>query len=187
MLLQLLLEVDEDVHVVLQQLCGQAHGIGRKHCTVGPHFERQLVVVGDLAQTGSFNHVVHTAHRRVNRIHGNKAQSQISIEVLVGGDVTATALEAHFHVELAALRERGQKNVLVQNLDVTVCLDHAGGDHAGLVSAQIKRLGAIARQLERNLFQIQDDVGCVFNHAADRLELVQNAFNADGRNCRALD
>src|SRR5208337_1522644 len=100
--LDLLFKVDEDVHVVLEQLGGQADGVGRQHGAVGPHFERQLVEVGDLAQAGGLYHVVNAAHRRVHRIHWNKAQSQIGVEILVGGDITAAALETHLHVQLAA-------------------------------------------------------------------------------------
>ena len=61
------------------------------------------------------------------------------------------------------------------------------GDNTGLVRAQVKRLRAFAVQLERNLLQVEDDVGRVFNDAGDRLELVQHAFDADRGNGRALD
>ena len=78
-------------------------------------------------------------------------------------------------------------DVLVQNLDVAIGFDHAGGDDAGLVGAQIQRLGAVAVELERNLLEVQDDVGRVFNNAGDRLELVQHALDANGGNSGALD
>ncbi len=71
-------------------------------------------------------------------------------------------------------------DVLVQNLDVAVGFNHAAGHNAGLVGAQIERLGAFAGELERNLLEVQDDVGCIFNHAADGLELVEHAFDANG-------
>ena len=118
---------------------------------------------------------------------GNEAQAQIGVEVLVGGDVSATALQAHFHLQLAAFRNRGDIHVLVQNLDVAVGFNHAGGDNSRLVGTQIQRLGTFARELEWNLLEIQDDVGRVFDDAGDRLELVQHAFNANRGNCRALN
>jgi hypothetical protein len=55
----LFLEVDEDAHVVLEQLGRQAERIGGQHRAVGPDFERQLVVVGDLTETSRFDGVVH--------------------------------------------------------------------------------------------------------------------------------
>ena len=116
-------------------------------------------------------------------MHGidrNESESEIGVEVLVGRDVAAAALEAHLHVELAAFRQRGDVDVLVEDLDVAVGLDHAAGDHAGLVGAQVERLGAFARELEGNLLEVENDVGRVFDHAGDGLELVQHALNADG-------
>ena len=49
-----------------------------------------------------------------------------------------------------------------------------------LVRFQVDGLGTIAVQLEWDLFHVQDDVGGVFHHAGDRLELVQHAFDLDG-------
>ena len=58
----LFLEVDKDVHVVLQQFRRQADRVGRGNGTVGPHFKGELVVVGDLSKTRSFDRVVALAH-----------------------------------------------------------------------------------------------------------------------------
>ncbi len=173
--------------MILQQLRGQADGVGGQHRAVGPHFQRQLVVVGDLAQTSSFDHVVDTAHRRVDRVDRNEAQTEVGIKVLVGRDIATPTLQAHLHVQAAAFRHRGDVHILVQNLNVTVGFDHAAGHDARLVSAQVQRLGTLTGELEGNLLQVQDDVGCVFDNSRDGLELVQYVFDADGRHCSALD
>ena len=154
---------------------------------VGPHFEGELVVVGDLAETRGFHGVVALAHRGVNRVDGNETDAEVFVEILVGGDVAAAALEAHFHIELAAFADGGDVNVFVQHLDIRVGLDHAGGDHAGLVGAQVDGFGRVAAELEGNLLQVQDDVGRVLDHAGDRLELVQHAFDLHRRDCGSLD
>ena len=185
--LDLFLEVDEDVHVVLQQLRRQAERVGRRDGAVGPHFESQLVVVGDLSETRGFDGVVALAHRRVNGVDRDEADAQILVEVLVGGNIAAAALQTHFHVELAAFADGGDVDVLVENFDVAVGFDHAGGNDAGLISAQINRFRRVARKLERNLLQVQDDVGRVFDDAGDRLELVQHAFDLHGGYGRAFD
>ena len=88
--------------MVLEQLGGQADSIGGQHGTVGPHFKGQLVVVGDLAEASGFDDIVDAANGRVDRVDGDEAQAEVGVEVLVGGDVAAPTLEAHFHVELAA-------------------------------------------------------------------------------------
>ena len=46
-------------------------------------------------------------------------------------------------------------------------------------------LGAV--ELEGNLLQVEDDVGRVLDHAADRGELVLDALDLDGGDGRALD
>src|SRR5882724_5686589 len=113
----------------------------------------------------------------MNGIDRNKTDSQIFVKVLIGGDVTAASLEPHFHVELATFADRSDVDVFVEHFDISVSLDHAGGHYARLVGAKIDRLRSVTAQLERNLFQIEDDVGSIFDNSGDRLELVQNAFN----------
>ena len=144
---------------------------------VGPHFEGQLVVVGDLSETGGLDGVITFPYGRVDGVDGNESDAQVFVEVLVGGDVAAAALEAHFHIELAAFADGGDVDVLVEHFDVGVGLDHAGGDHSRLIGAQVDRFRRVTGQLERNLLEVEDDVGGVFDHPGDRLELVQHAFD----------
>ncbi len=173
--------------MVLEQLGGQTDGVSGQYGPIGPHLQGQLVVVGNLTQTGSFYHVIHAPHRRVNRVDGDEANAQIGVEVLVGGDVAASALEAHLHVQLAAFGNRGDIDVFVQDFDVAVGFNHSRSDHAGLVGAQIERLRTLARQLEGNLLEVQDDVGGILDHAGDGLELVQYALDANRGDRGALD
>src|SRR5580698_399705 len=163
--LDVLFEVDEDIHVVLQQLRRQADGISRSDGAVGPDFKSQLVVVGDLPETRGFHGVIALAHRRVNGVDGDETDAEIFVEILVGGDVSAAALEAHFHVELAAFADGGNVDVFIQNLDVGICFDHARCDHTRLIGAQIDGFGRVAAELEGNLLQVQDDVGGVLDHS----------------------
>src|ERR1019366_8028118 len=79
-----LFEVDEDVHVVLEKLGSQAYSVSGQHGSVSPHFNGQLVVVGDLTKARGFHQVVDAAHRRVDRVDGNETQAKVCIEVLVG-------------------------------------------------------------------------------------------------------
>jgi hypothetical protein len=50
-----------------------------------------------------------------------------------------------------------------------------------------QRLGLGAVELERNLLEVEDDVGRVLDHAADRRELVLDALYLDGGDGRALN
>jgi hypothetical protein len=92
----------------------------------------------------------------------------------------AAPLQPHFHVKLAAFAHRRDIDILVQHFDIAIGFDHAAGDDPGLIGAQIDGLGSITAQLEWNLLEVEDDVGGVFHHTRNRLELVQHAFDFDG-------
>src|SRR3954447_8011558 len=103
----------------------------------------------------------------MNGINRNESDAEIFVEVLVGGNIPAAALKAHFHVEPPAFADGRNVNVLVEHFDVAISFDHAGGDHAGRIRTQVNGLRRVAAELERNLLKVQDDVGSVFNHAGD--------------------
>src|SRR5581483_4274921 len=185
--LDIFFEVDEDIHVVFQQLRRKADRVRGSNRAVGPDFERELVVIGDLSETRGLNRVIALAHRRVDRVDRNESDAEVFVEVLIGGDVAAAALQAHFHIELAAFADGRDVNVFVEHFDIAVGFNHAGGNNTRLIRTQIDRLRRVATQLEWDLLQVQDDVGRIFNHAGDRLELVKHAVNLDGGNSRAFD
>src|SRR5262249_49799400 len=139
----------------------------------------QLVVVGDLTKTRSFHCVVDFAHRRVNRVNRNEPDAEIVVKVLVRGNVAAAALQAHFHLEPAAFADSGDVHVLVEHFHIGVSFDHAAGHDTGLIGTQVDGLGTIAVELKRNLLKVQNNVGCVFDHAGNRLEFMQHAFDLD--------
>ncbi len=107
-----------------------------------------------------------------------KPRPRSLVEVLYRPSMcAAAALQAHLHVDLAALGDRADVNVLAPRIsDIAISLDGTGGHNASLIRAEVKRLGAVAVQLERNLLQVQNDVGRVFNNAGDRLKLMQNTL-----------
>src|SRR3982751_301151 len=108
----------------------------------------------------------------MNRIDRNKTDPQVFVKILICGDVSAASLKPHFHIELAAFTDRSDVYVFIQNFDIGVSLDHAGGDYARLVGPKIDGFGRVAAQLKRNLFEIEDDVGSIFDNPWNRLEFV---------------
>ena len=84
--------------MVFEQLGCETDRIRRSDGAIGPDFERELVVVGNLAETRGFDGVVALAHRGVDGINGNEPDAEIFVEVLIGGNVAAAALQAHFHI-----------------------------------------------------------------------------------------
>ena len=62
-----------------------------------------------------------------------------------------------------------------------------GAHFAGLVDPKRQRLGVVAVQLQRNLLEVQDDVGRVLDHARNRRELVQHAVDLHRGDRRAFN
>src|SRR5690348_6002806 len=181
------LEVDEDAHVVLDELGGQADGVLGRDGAVGPDLEHELFVVGHLAETCGFDGVVDLAHRRVDGVHGNIADGQIFIVVAVGGDVAAAVLDAHFDVQLAAFADGGDIDALIEDGEVGILLDVGGSDGAGGFDVEIDGLGQDGIQLDGDLLEVEDDVGGILDHAGNRGELVEDALDLDGGDGRTLD
>jgi hypothetical protein len=81
----------------------------------------------------------------------------------------------------------GDVDVFVEHFYIGVRLDHSAGDYARLIGAQVNGLRPVARELEGNLLEVQDDVSRVLDDSRDRLELVQYTLDFHGCNRRAFD
>src|SRR2546430_7703892 len=181
-----LFEVDEDAHVVLHQLGGEADGVLRRDRTVGPDFDHQLFVVGHLAETGGFDGVIDLAHRRVNAVDRDVADRQIFVVVAVGSHIAAAVLGAHFDLKLAAFADRGDVNALVEDGEVRVFLDLRRGDRTSLFDVDVNRLRQVRVELDGHLLQVEDDVRGILDHARYRRKFMQHAFNLHGGDGRAF-
>src|SRR6266436_8501519 len=162
-----LFKVDEDAHVVLDELGGKADGILRGNRAVGPHFDHQLFVVGHLAETSGFDGVVHLAHRRMHAVDWDVADGQIFIIVAVGGHVATAVLGAHLDLELAAFANRGDVHALIEHGEVRVFLDLRRGDRTGLLDVDVNRLRQVGVELDGHLLQVEDDIRGILDHAGD--------------------
>jgi hypothetical protein len=69
--------------------------------------------------------------------------------------------------------------ILVHHLDVAGHGDVAGLDFARPDRGKLKTLGAFALHLERDLLDVEDDVGDVLAHAGERREFVQHVLDLD--------
>ena len=173
--------------MVFEELRGVADRVLRRNGAVGPHFEGELVVIGHLAETRGLDGEVDLAHRRVHRVDRDVAERQVLVEVLVGADVAAAALQPHLDREPAAFADGGDVHVAVEHFDVGVGLDLAAAHIARLIHGEADGFDSLAHDLEGNLFQVEDDIGGVFDHARNRAEFVLDAFDAHRRDGRAFD
>ena len=74
----------------------------------------------------------------------------------------------------------------IEDLDVGAGLDVAGLGHARAFLLQHHALHALGMLAERDLLDVEDDVGHVLAHAGDRGELVQHAVDMHRGDGRAL-
>ena len=101
----------------------------------------EVVVVGRLLDAGGLDVEAHAAHRaedRVDRDHADRA----GLGLALARGVATTLLDGQVDREAGLAVERGDVEVLVEDLDVGRALDVAGGDggRAADVEAQVDRL-----------------------------------------------
>ena len=177
-------KIREQAQMVGQNLCTEADRISCGDGRIGPDFERKLVIVCHVAHTGVLHGVVHLVDRRVNRIDGNRSDGHVGRLVLIGRDVSAAVAQRDFHVEGGVGTQRADMKVRIENLDLAVCLDVAGGDFTFAGGVDEDGLRALAVQSGNDLLYIQNDLRNVFLDAGNRGELVLHTRDLDrGRGC----
>ncbi len=75
---------------------------------------------------------------------------------------------------------RGDVRLGLEDLDTLVHLDVLGAHDARLLHAEIERAALLRVHLERDLLEVEDDVGGILHHARNRRELVQHAVDLHG-------
>ena len=180
------IQVDEDAQVVAHQPGAERDGFPGRDRAVGPHLDGELVVVGDLSEAGRFHEILDLAHRRVDGVDGNPADTEVLVEVLLGGNIAAALLDPQLHVQRAAVGHRRDVGVGVENLHRGVGFEMRRLDLARLVGPQVQRLRLVGVQLDGDLLQVQDDVGRVLDHSRNRRELVEHVVDLDAGDRGAL-
>jgi hypothetical protein len=121
--------------------------------------------------------------RRVEDDAANRLGRLVAVAAHRAGHVAAALLHLDLHVDLAALRQRGDHVVGVDDLDVVRRLDVGGRDDAFAVLAQRQGDFVAVVELEHHALEVQQDAHHVFLHAVDRRVLVQDAGDGHLR-CR---
>src|SRR3954470_16063157 len=145
---------------------------------VGLDVERQLVVVGALADARLLDRVRHAAHGREDRVDRDDPDRLVGGLVVLGGAVAAAAADREVQLELGLLVERGDVDVRVEDLDARRQVDVLGGDVAGARDDQRRLdLGRVRVHAAHDALEVQHDVGDVLRDALDRRELVCDALD----------
>ncbi len=90
-------------------------------------------------------------------------------------------------MQLAVFGDGGDVGIRFQDLDVGIAFDVARAHFTGLVHPQVQRLRIVDVQFQRNLLEIEDDVGRVLDDSGDRRELVEHPVDLDRGDRGALD
>jgi len=77
--------------------------------------------------------------------------------------------------------------VLVEDGQGGVGLDHVGGDLAGALGGELHGFGLVAFHLHDEVLDVQDDVGDILHDAGEGAELVLGSLDLDGGHGRALE
>ena len=173
--------VGEDRQLRDQDLRGLAQRGLRVDRAVGLDVERELVVVGALADAGLLDRVGDAAHGREDRVDRDDADRLVGRLVLLRRAVAAAAADRQVQLELGLLLERGDVRVRVEDLDAGGQVDVPRGDLAGAGDDERRLdLGRVGVHAADDALEVQDDVGHVLLDALDRRELVRDALDPDG-------
>ena len=164
----------------------EAERVARRDRTVGLDLEGELVVVRGLLDTGGLDRERHPAHRREDRVDRDDADGRRAL-VALGREVTAALLDGEVEGEAALRVHRRDVQLGVEDLDVGRGLDVAGGDVARAARVEAQRDRLLGRALQHEVLEVQDEVGDVFLHARDHVELVERLVEAHLRDRGAGD
>ena len=108
--------------------------------------------------------------------------------VALGGHVAGAATDREHHLDGAAVGQRRDVVVRIEDLELGRDVDVGRDDLAGLVLVQT-HLDLVELTVEPadQLLEVEDDVGDVFLHALDGRELVRHTLDLDGADSRALE
>src|SRR3954453_18627003 len=177
--------VGEDRQLRDQDLGGLAQGGLRVDRPVGLDVERELVVVGALADAGLLDRVSDAADGREDRVDRDDADRLVGGLVVLRRAVAAATADRHVHLELGLLLERGDVHVGVEDLDAGGQVDVLRGDLTGAGDHERRLdLGGVGVHPADDALEVQDDVGDVLRDALDRRELVGDALDPDARHGR---
>src|SRR5699024_6583716 len=148
------------------------------------HVDDQLVTVGALLNTSSFNLVRDLQHWGVNLVDRNAADVTRS---WCCRNVGTATLNDEFHVQLRSVLQSCDVQVWVVDFHTSWRLNVASRDGARAFLAHVHNALLIRVRRTHEALNIQDDFGNVFLHTVDGGELVENTFDFDGSYCCTRD
>jgi len=172
--------IDEDVEVLAEDGAGLGEGRVRGDAAIGPEFEDEFVVVGFLADPAIFDPVADAGDRGEDGVHGDHADGHVRAFIVFAAGEAATDADFHFEFEFDLTVEGADNEVLIEDTVVLVLADVTGGDDPVAIDADAEEARFFEFGVgEADLFEVEDDVGDIFDDAWEATEFVLGAFDFD--------
>src|SRR3954452_23678358 len=172
--------VGEDRQLLDEDLGRLAQRARRVDRAVGLDLERELVVVGALADARALDRIGDATHGREDRVDRDDADRLVGRLVLLRWAVAAPAPDRHVHLELGLGLQRRDVHVGVEDLHAGRQVDVLGRDVARARDDERRLdLGGVRVHAAHDALEVEDDVGHVLLDALDRRELVGDALDPD--------
>ena len=109
------------------------------------------------------------------------------VEVAVGRHVAAALADRGLEAQAAAVGQRRDRGLGVEDLELRVVLEGVGGHAALRLDVERERPRSVVVQADREALEVEDDVRDVFDDARDGRELVLDALDLHRGDRGALD
>jgi hypothetical protein len=149
---RLLLEINEDAHLILENLSGIRHRIIRFHAAIGMNFKDNPVVVGSLTDARIGHGEIHFLDRREHGIDKNCVNRRALLLVAFRRHVAPAKFDHHFHFELRVARQCRDFVLGIQNFDARGRADIFGVNNPGSLGVDAQRLLFAFIEPESDLF-----------------------------------
>ena len=148
---------------------------------VCPHFQCELVIVGDLTQTGVLYVVVYFQDWGIDTIYCDDINWSIHhLLVALRRDIASATINDDFHIQLCAFSQGCDVHTRVEDIHFRVGLDVAGGNFALALGFDINRFRSVAVELCGESLQAEDDLGHILFHTGNRTQFMVYAINLHG-------
>ncbi len=158
----------------------------RSDTSIGPDLQDQTVIIRALSHTGAFHGITNTCYRRKQRIDRDHANGLIQLLILITGAVSTADAHIEFHIQLALLVQSADQLIRIHAFHVLIGLNIRGGHRTLFIHREIKSLRIPCKSLEKDLLQVQNDLGDILHHIFNGGKLVHRAVDLDIRDGRSL-
>lgn len=185
-----LVEVDEHGQLLFEDLGGEGEGVFGGDGAVGPDLNGELVVVSVLSNASVSDSVVDLRDGRKDSVDRDGADRHLrAISDRVSAEVAFTLFNAELHLEGAAIANRGDVEVRIQDLSLGVDGEIRGTESTGplFLNKEGHGLRGGAEVAEADLFEVEDDLGDVFFYVGDVGKFVKGTLDPNSSNRAALE